>query len=58
MTKTQMLEVKAKIESMPHLFSARYNKDYVTIANAINEELDAKAQLTPLEVHACMAEEE
>jgi hypothetical protein len=55
MTKEEMLAVKAAIEAMPHLHSARHNKDYETMASVVNEDRAADAKLTTLDVHACMA---
>lgn len=54
LTNDEKKALKAAIEANPHLFSARYNKDYLTIAVEINQGLKPEDHVNELEVHEAM----
>lgn len=54
MTNEEKLALKKQVEDNPHLFSARRNRDYETMASVLNEGRAADAKLTPLQLHECM----
>ena len=54
MTNDEMRALKAVIDANPHLYSARHNKDYVTIAVEVNQWLKPEDSVTELEVHEAM----
>lgn len=54
MNDAEKLALKEAIMANPHLFSARHNKDYQTIAIEINQVLNPEDHVTELEVHEAM----
>lgn len=54
MTNEQKKLLKAAIEANPHLYSARHNKDYLTMAIEINQGLKPEDRVTEVEVHEAM----
>jgi hypothetical protein len=54
MTNEQKKLLKAAIEANPHLYSARHNKDYLTMAIEINQGLKPEDHVTEIEVHEAM----
>ena len=54
LTNDEKRALKAAIEANPHLFSARHNKDYQTIAIEINQGLKPEDRVDELDVHEAM----
>jgi hypothetical protein len=57
MTKQEKLAVKAWVEAQPHLFSARMNRDYETMASVFNEQSKSSQKMSILQMHECMLEQ-
>jgi hypothetical protein len=53
-TSDEKRALKAAIDANPHLYSARHNRDYLTMAIEVNQVLKPEDHVTELEVHEVM----
>jgi len=54
MTQEELVALRAEIESLPQLFSARHHRDLITIANELNMSRDAASAVDVATVLAAL----